>query len=358
MNDLLGSAAIVSDDEVRSEFLGQNEKTSIGYAMFTPAMFKDAGEPTQAEVDKFLAEKKDAAQAHYQRTAFMYAEPRSAQTRRILVKVPPDADEAAARTRAEQARGELGAGKDFAEVARTYSDDEDSKAKGGDIGWVAPGKSAFGRVLEEEVTKLEKGGLSPVFRDRLGFQIVRVDDVKPASQKSFEEVAPQVARQILGEEKSREAARKKAEETLKKVRTAADLKKLYPPLAEGELPDPNALKPFYRETTQFSPSDGSVPGLGAVPAIARLAFALTPEQAVAKEPLEERGAFFVVTLVERTRADLAELQKDMDKWRDQAKRRKQFELFQNLVMSLRANARIEENPAVVAYSDQPPPAQQ
>ncbi len=358
MSDLLQASAVVSDDEVRAEFLAENEKSAIGYVAFTPNMFQAQAEPTKAEIEKFLAEKKEEAQAHYQRTAFMYSEPRQALTRRILVRVEPGgpgSDEAAAQTKINEAQKALGEGKDFAEVARQYSDDPDSKDKGGEIGWVAPGKSAFGRKLEEEVAKLDKGGMSPVFRDRLGFQILRVDDVKPPTQKTFEEVAGDVAREVLREQKARELAQKKAEETLKKIRTAGDLKKLHPPL--GGQPTPEQLaspKPAYRESDPFSPSDGSVPGLGAVPAISQLAFALTLDKPVASAPVEERGAFFAVTLVQRTRADAAQLDKEIEKWRDQARRRKQFELFQNLVLSLRAHARVEQNPQVLAYSDEAP----
>ena len=64
--------------------------------------------------------------------------------RHILIGVNPDAPDretTVARERAERVRREATGGADFAELARTHSDDPGSAANGGDLGVVAPGQT-------------------------------------------------------------------------------------------------------------------------------------------------------------------------------------------------------------------------
>lgn len=362
MRDLLLGSTLVSDDEARAEFLADAEKAKVGFVTFSPAMFKDAAAPTAPELAKFLDANSEKVLAQYEQSKYLYGEPASAQARRILIQVMPGGDEAAAKIKADQAYAELAAGTDFALVAKKYSDDSLSKDKGGEVGWVAAGKSAFGRTFEEETAKLQKGQLSAVFKDRLGFQIVRVDDTRPPSQKSFDEVKSDVAKQLLADDKARELARKKAGEALARAKSAADLKKAFPAALEKEgMPEGMQMaprKPEYRETDEFGPSDSSLTGLGYAPAIAKLAFSLGLDKPVAALPVEEHGAFFAVVLLERARAEPEKFEAEKQKWKEQAQRRKQMELYQKLVESLRAKANIDQNKGVLAYSDDPQAAAQ
>ncbi|MFN2592160.1 MAG: peptidylprolyl isomerase [Candidatus Dormibacteria bacterium] len=89
-----------------------------------------------------------------------------------------------ARARADDAERELIAGTDFPAVATQYSDDEATRARGGDAGTFTEdqlkgGDPAFGQA----VLSLAAGQSSakPI-RDRAGYDIVRVDAISPAGR--------------------------------------------------------------------------------------------------------------------------------------------------------------------------------
>lgn len=77
-----------------------------------------------------------------------------------------------ARTRAEEVRGKVLAGEDFAALARLYSDDPKAKA-GGALGSFEPG--AMQKSFEDAVLALPVGGVSPLVETPFGFHVVRRD---------------------------------------------------------------------------------------------------------------------------------------------------------------------------------------
>lgn len=63
-------------------------------------------------------------------------------------------------------------GEDFAELAKTYSDDFASARIGGDLGWTKRGK--FVPEFEAAAYKLEEGEISPVVETEFGFHIIQL----------------------------------------------------------------------------------------------------------------------------------------------------------------------------------------
>ncbi|MDQ5888804.1 MAG: peptidylprolyl isomerase [Neisseriaceae bacterium] len=120
----------------------------------------------KAEYDKYKATQAD----------------REYNVRHILVK-----DEKAAKDIIEQ----LKKGAKFDKLAEKFSIDPGSKAKGGELGWNAPGN--FVKPFAEAMTKLDKGQISkePVKSD-FGFHVIKLDDVRSAKVPGFDEVKPQI----------------------------------------------------------------------------------------------------------------------------------------------------------------------
>lgn len=120
----------------------------------------------KAEYDKYKATQAD----------------REYNVRHILVK-----DEKAAKDIIEQ----LKKGAKFDKLAEKFSIDPGSKAKGGELGWNAPGN--FVKPFTEAMTKLDKGQISkePVKSD-FGFHVIKLDDVRSAKVPGFDEVKPQI----------------------------------------------------------------------------------------------------------------------------------------------------------------------
>ena len=92
----------------------------------------------------------------------------------ILIKTPQPYDPAQieeARRKAEEIREDLRQGKEFADLARTYSGGP-SVAQGGDIGYFRRGVLA--PSMEDVVWKMKVGDISDVIRTKQGFLILKV----------------------------------------------------------------------------------------------------------------------------------------------------------------------------------------
>ncbi|HQR11414.1 MAG TPA: peptidylprolyl isomerase [Casimicrobiaceae bacterium] len=94
----------------------------------------------------------------------------------VLVTVPEQAtpDQInARRKRAEDALAQIQGGKDFREVAATFSDAPDG-VKGGDLGWRTPARLPV--VFVEAVKGMKSGDVSPVLRSPGGFHVIKLVD--------------------------------------------------------------------------------------------------------------------------------------------------------------------------------------
>ena len=95
-------------------------------------------------------------------------------TRHILISESALLSKAGASRRISQIRLRLESGADFAELARTNSDDRTSALEGGDLGWVQRGKMV--PEFEEVMLAAEIGEISAPFESEFGFHIVKRDN--------------------------------------------------------------------------------------------------------------------------------------------------------------------------------------
>ena len=92
--------------------------------------------------------------------------------RHILIKVSELVPPSEARRRIALLRERLQAGADFAQAARTQSDDLTSAGNGGDLGWVNPGQTVG--EFEKAMNALKPGELSEPVRTQYGFHLIQV----------------------------------------------------------------------------------------------------------------------------------------------------------------------------------------
>ncbi|WP_324717571.1 peptidylprolyl isomerase [Carboxydochorda subterranea] len=182
--------------------------------------------------------------------------------RQILVR-PARADDAGwaeAKRRAEQVQRDLKAGADFAALAKKYSDDEATKAKGGDLGML--GRGALPAPVEAVAFQLAKGAVSQPVKSDLGYHIVQVLDRKEARGPEFEKEKPQLVDQ-LRQEKANEAFAK----WFADLRRQASVSILDPQLAAREAlarGDAEQALALYRQAAEKTPDDAYVQyGIGA-----------------------------------------------------------------------------------------------
>ena len=124
--------------------------------------------------------------------------------RHILVKTQAEA---------EALLKELQAGKDFAELARAYSEDAGSKDKGGDLGVISRGQTEA--EFEEEAFQLKDGEISPVVKTQFGYHILR-GGAHGSAAKPFADVKEEI-RQAWVQIRQREAFQQYLQEAEKQA---------------------------------------------------------------------------------------------------------------------------------------------
>ena len=120
--------------------------------------------------------------------------------RHILVAVDDFISVDEARARLLQIRDRIQSGEDFGELARAHSADPVSSAKGGDLGWMAPGDTV--RSFEQTMDRLEIGEISDPVRTPFGMHIIEV--LERRTQEMGEELVRNNAREQIRARKSDE----------------------------------------------------------------------------------------------------------------------------------------------------------
>ncbi|HEB80488.1 MAG TPA: peptidylprolyl isomerase, partial [Chromatiales bacterium] len=131
----------------------------------------------------------------YGQEAQRFVTPAERRVRHLLILVPKGADRkvvARARARAGKLLAEIRHGASFAKLAKEYSQDPGSAAKGGDLGFFAQGTMApaFGKA----VFAIKKVGevVGPV-RTSFGFHVIQLEAVRPAREIPFSKVKSELA---------------------------------------------------------------------------------------------------------------------------------------------------------------------
>ena len=235
--DLIQDAVRVSENEVREQYGFAQEKVSFHFIRLPAGDFLAQASASQEEIKNYydrnkaaLAEplkvqveyvvypfehfavkvqpsEKEIEEYYNRNRATRFQQPQAVRLRHVFARAPSDADgavKAGARSKAEAALKEARAGKDFAEVAKKYSDDP-SAAKGGELGWVSPGQLL--PALDKAAFALKKGEVSGVLESPLGYHVFKVDDVKPEKNTSLKEATPEIVRAVKAERGKIEAGR-------------------------------------------------------------------------------------------------------------------------------------------------------
>jgi len=119
----------------------------------------------------------------------------------ILVKVAPSSGAAALaerRRRAEAILARAKAGAPFAELAKRYSDEQESAGRGGMLGWVDA--EELPAELRDVVLGLSAGELGGPVRTADGFHIVRVLGWEASDVRPLEEVREQIRMRLMEEQ--------------------------------------------------------------------------------------------------------------------------------------------------------------
>lgn len=111
------------------------------------------------------------------------------------ILVTPSNNESA-RAKAQSILTQLKAGASFEALAKAESSDKASGARGGDLGWFGAGTMV--KPFQDAVASLAKpGDLSAVVESQFGYHVIRLDGKRPAGVRAFDEVRPDLEREVL-----------------------------------------------------------------------------------------------------------------------------------------------------------------
>ncbi len=145
----------------------------------------------------------DKVEAYYRRNIAEYSTPEEIRLSMIVLRIEEDGsgDPAAAkRSMAEEIRGKLAEGADFAGMAQMYSEDSTAEA-GGDWGWID--RKTLNEELNRVAFSLQPGQLSRVVQLGDSLYIMRVDARKAAVTKPLSELREEISKKLYEEERLR-----------------------------------------------------------------------------------------------------------------------------------------------------------
>jgi peptidyl-prolyl cis-trans isomerase D len=317
--------AAVTAEEIDAEFRKRNEKVNLTFVRVAPVFYESKVEVT----DKALADYYDAhredfrvaekaalryvkfdpdkyrkdltlsdadLQSYYRRHQERFDVQEQVKASHILFRVSADADETMRQKKrklAEKVLAEVraGDGKNFAELARRYSDDAASAIQGGSLGYVSHGPMVSD--FEKAAFALEPGQLSDIVESSLGLHIIKCEGRIEAGIKPLAEVLDQV-REGLAAEQARQMAVDKAMTTYSKYRQAGDL---------SAAAEENGLT--VEETGTFGRGE-PIAGIGNAPEVNAAAFRLKAGEL--GRPVVLPQGVYLLTLKERIESTIPELQ--------------------------------------------------
>jgi peptidyl-prolyl cis-trans isomerase D len=315
MRESLRAGVAVSPAEVKEEWLQQADQVNVEYLRFPVHRYALELELRPEEIAKYAAANQEALQKLYdeRKSALYEKQPKQRHLRQILVKLDAEPTEtalAAAQKKADALAARIRKGEAFAKVAQAASEDERTKARGGDLGWQRVGGTMLDPAVDAKLAQAKDGELVGPVKTPSGFVLVMAEATREGTIE-FAAAKLELAEGKLREEKSRAKAKAEAEAALAKIKAAPtkSLQDLYPAPEEDKETAGAAKGTVAEETGLFSRHGANVAGIGKAPALAKAIFALTDAEPVAG-PIEEMGSFIVVKLKEHKQPDLAEFEKN------------------------------------------------
>lgn len=301
--EAIARSALVTDFELDRLMRLLGEHRDIRFVVL-PAPAVDAAEVTPAQIDAWYKVHKNdyrrpetirleyvevdgaaltvppvdeaALRKRYQEQSAKYSSAEKREISHILVAVAANAS-AAERKAAEAKARKLAAdaqvpGADFAALARASSDDAGSKASGGDLGWI--GKGVMPAAFDQMAFAMQAGEVRGPVKTDFGWHVIKVNQIRPAVQRPFEEVRAELEKEL------QEGARERA------------FNELTGKLVDAAYKTPTSLEPAAKAvglplqtTPAFSRAGG--PGIAGEQKVLRVAFSEAMLQdGTASDPIE------------------------------------------------------------------------
>jgi len=342
----------VSDAEVKAAWSAEHDRASLGFVRFPLAGARLAvGKPAAAEVAAFAAQQGPRIEKFWKENPSRFDQPRKVKARHILVKVAPGGDEAAARARIEALAARLKKGEDFAAVAAQASDDPNTKGRGGELGFIS--EALVEKPFAAAAMALAPGQVSAPVRTGTGFHLIRVDQVVEARQVSLEAARPELAAELLVEDRATALAAERSQAALAAVKGGQALTALFPPEASGKkVIRLGGLVVAADSTGLFGGEAAYLPKLGNVPGLAAAAMAGTVGKPLPAVFASAQGPV-VAVLEKREQPDPSRFEAQRDEVTTRQRNRREAQVQGAWLKQLRQAATIEVNPGLTSGQARP-----
>ncbi len=174
----------LTDEEIQAYYKAnpdnftRPEQVKVSYVELSAEALKKQIQVTDEDVKKYYDEHLDKYSSEEQR-----------RVAHILVEGDDEA-------KAQAILDELNAGADFAAVAQEKSDDFGSAENGGDLGWIE--HDVMDPAFEEAAFALKNpGDMSGLVKSDFGYHIIKLEELKDAVAKPFDEVAAEIKQELV-----------------------------------------------------------------------------------------------------------------------------------------------------------------
>jgi peptidyl-prolyl cis-trans isomerase D len=277
----------VSDADVQKEFERRNQKVKLAVVSFPADKFREGIVASDADVAKYFEEHKEEfripekrkirfltidqeairqkvsvtgqqIERYYNENVDQFTTPEQVHAEHILLKTEGK-DDAAVKKQAEQILAQAKGGANFEDLAKKYSEDDASKAKGGDLDYFGRGQMV--KEFDEAAFAAKPGDIVGPVKTQFGYHIIKVLDHRQAQTKPLSEVRSQIEDQLKFEQ---------AQDQAEKESTAI----------AGQLKTPSDFDSVAQQhgltvhESGFFQQDEPIAGIGLAPNVSQQAFAM------------------------------------------------------------------------------------
>jgi len=228
VTDLVLSSVNVSDLEAREWYIQNNSEVAVDYVKFDPALYGvtpdevKIGEYYKKNKEKYKTEPQikvqyigflsdaykkkievttESIESYYLSNPDEFTTPAQVEASHILIRV----NEKAATDTVEKARKEADdlykravSGEDFAQLAKTYSQDPSAKENSGYLGKFS--RNRMVKPFEEKAFSMKAGEISEPVQTQFGWHIIQVKSKTEKSKKTLDDATAQIREKVLVDE--------------------------------------------------------------------------------------------------------------------------------------------------------------
>lgn len=342
VRSFISDSVKVSDSEVEDSYQWKNSQVKIEYVLYDPSLIADI-RLSEEEIKSYFETHKDSYKTEPKRKATYlqfapemyhakvslpdsdikdyfesnpgeFDTPKTVEASHVLIKVDQNANPELvekAREKALSVQKLAKEGKNFAELAKQFSDDPGGK-NGGNLGTFK--RDAMVEPFGEKAFSMTPGQISDPVRTQFGWHIIKVEKINEAAILTLEQAKPKIIKKLT-DEKAKNLAYEDAFATYSVALNAEMLSKVAETLKQQLL----TAEPFSRN----GPAGVKNPAQ-----FAATAFELAPN--AISDIIDSQGTYYILQVVEdipesipefalvaeRVRADLTKEKKDEQSLKD------------------------------------------